>query len=77
MEEDRSWVCSARRREGKLETLMPSAAPCQGGQEEDGATLYLEVHSKSMMGNEHKLPQEKFNSILGENTCTGRVELGP
>lgn len=39
--------------------------------------LYLEVHSKSIMCNGHKLLQEKVDSILGENTSTGRVELGP
>lgn len=39
--------------------------------------LYLEVHSKNRMCNDHKLQQGKFSSILGENTSTGGVELGP
>lgn len=48
-----------------------------GGEKEDGSRLYSEVHSKSMMSNEHKSLQEELSSIWGENASTGRVELGP
>lgn len=46
-------------------------------EEETAAVFYLEVHSKRIMSNRHRLLQEKFTPILGKKPSTGRVELGP